>query len=226
MGPPKASVLHTPLDRFTRVEGIGNLSGSRRPSMGRGRSHKEALHGQMHWLADQGVKHLVSLKPDYESDTSLCSDGDDCPDDMHDMGVREREAWFKACPESAGCTYTNIPMPDYDAGDGRETVRFLYLMDRVPREEGVHVHCDAGCGRTGHMIAAQIGRVELTADDPFPSAHEMVDALEDQYHDDAALEIRMHQLAGTADHMRAIDRALASAYQIVPYRGRSDRRLK
>ena len=50
-----------------------------------------------------------------------------------------------------------IPLPDGEPPDGEQIMRFCQLVWRELREERrIYVHCLAGCGRTGTMMACYL----------------------------------------------------------------------
>ncbi len=61
----------------------------------------------------------------------------------------------RAVVEEAGLRYHHLPIDDFGAPTAEQIDRFLEIVDEERRRSGaVLVHCFAGIGRTGTMLAA------------------------------------------------------------------------
>jgi atypical dual specificity phosphatase len=94
---------------------------------------------ELGWLLDQGVVHLVSL-----TETN--------PDPVIVTG--------------AGLQHTRIPIPDFHPPTPEQIDTFIALVDAaLAAGEPVGVHCHAGLGRTGTMLATWFVYQGMTAQD-------------------------------------------------------------
>ena len=84
------------------------------------------------WLKNNGWKSIISLRVDGEKD--------DAPDPeipgFNDLGL----------------IYLNIPVKDGDTPSQEQAAQFLKFVTD-PKNQPVHIHCNAGTGRTGLMTA-------------------------------------------------------------------------
>ena len=89
-----------------------------------------ASQGQVRWLAEQGIKSIVTL-----TEQPL------------------PEEWL----QGAGLTSFHIPMGDHQNPTMESLKQAVALIEaEVSRQRGVVVHCLAGQGRTGCVLAAYI----------------------------------------------------------------------
>jgi atypical dual specificity phosphatase len=86
------------------------------------------------WLASEGVRVLVSLVMPYGSVEEEC--------------------------KAAGIDWIYYPITDFHVPEDDESFSELIdtIVDRMKRDRGVCVHCHAGIGRTGLVLACAVGR--------------------------------------------------------------------
>jgi atypical dual specificity phosphatase len=85
---------------------------------------------ELHWLRRQGIELLVSLTED-----------------------PLRRDWL----DEAGLLAFNVPMEDMEAPTQEQLERCVSAMNRaMQRNMGVAVHCGAGLGRTGAVLASYL----------------------------------------------------------------------
>lgn len=67
---------------------------------------------------------------------------------------------------SQGMRYLHLPVEDFTAPSVEQVVRFVEFTDAMisVEDRAVAVHCGAGCGRTGTMLACYLVKSGLRAD--------------------------------------------------------------
>ncbi|MEM2901013.1 MAG: dual specificity protein phosphatase family protein, partial [Thermoplasmata archaeon] len=62
--------------------------------------------------------------------------------------------------------YLHIPLPDFSIPSIQDAMRFVSFLDEIKLSNGkVLVHCYAGCGRTGTMLAVYLVSQGMNAND-------------------------------------------------------------
>jgi atypical dual specificity phosphatase len=64
---------------------------------------------------------------------------------------------------SFGLRYLHLPVPDYCAPTIQQIEQFLAFLDEADQNGGVAVHCYAGQGRTGTMLACALVHIGMSA---------------------------------------------------------------
>lgn len=67
--------------------------------------------------------------------------------------------------EAAGFDYLHLPVEDYEAPTLEQVEAFLRFLEHHEADGGVGVHCAAGQGRTGVMLACALVARGMTADE-------------------------------------------------------------
>ena len=66
---------------------------------------------------------------------------------------------------SLGLRYLHLPVPDYGAPTLQQIVQFLAFLDAGEGDGAVAVHCYAGQGRTGTMLACALVHQGMSAEE-------------------------------------------------------------
>ena len=100
---------------------------------GNGVPEQKALRDDIRYLADEGIRYLVSLE--------------------HPSGHEK-----KAC-EDTGLQWSCFPVPDFNVPEDEDAFRYLVrnVTDAIDRGLPVCVHCRAGIGRTGMALSCIVG---------------------------------------------------------------------
>ncbi len=63
-------------------------------------------------------------------------------------------------------TYLHLPIPDFSVPTMEDALRFVAFVEEIKAKGGkVLVHCYAGCGRTGTMLAIYLVHTGMSAED-------------------------------------------------------------
>ncbi|MCC6545553.1 dual specificity protein phosphatase family protein [Candidatus Sumerlaeota bacterium] len=85
-----------------------------------------------------------------------------------------QRAFFPAVVQESGIRYLHLPVEDFTAPTPEQMQQFTTFVDQVRAEGGaVMVHCFAGVGRTGTMLAAYLVKEGMTAQQAIDRVREL-----------------------------------------------------